>query len=169
MKIKTRKFFALRIAWNLAMAMLFLAALILAGAECEAAQKKNPAGKLGDPAKPFNPCCSVTGLDAATGVITARVLSTGQTFQFKVTDSAQLSSLKMGQAVSANFQTQKVSVDGAGPCCNIVSLAKGGAGNTALGQNLGSAVNPAGPCCEITSIDLATGVAMAPPAPVLGP
>jgi hypothetical protein len=66
------------------------------------------------------PCCNITGVDAATGLFTARETATGRTFQFKPTDAALLRSLKPGQTVFADFATQKVSVDGGQPCCEIV-------------------------------------------------
>jgi len=109
--------------------------------------------KAAGAAKPGTPCCSIASIDAATGVVTAKARSTGQSFQFKVADTALLNSLKVGQLVYANFKTQQVSVDGATPCCNIVSTATGGVGAGAFEQDLGGAVTPAGPCCQITSID----------------
>jgi Cu/Ag efflux protein CusF len=112
-------------------------------------------------AKPSEPCCAITSIDAATGVVTAKAKSTGQSFQFKVADAALLSSLKTGQAVYANFKTQQVSVDGLEPCCQIVSTATGGVGAGTFEQNLGAAVNPGTPCCSITSINAATGVVTA--------
>jgi len=113
-------------------------------------------------ARAASPCCEITKIDLATGVATAKVIATGQSFQFKVSDVALLHSLKVGQGVFANFKTQKVSVDGVQPCCTIMSLDKvGGAGNTAAARNLGNAVNPGQPCCGITSIDAATGTVTA--------
>src|SRR5882762_6253046 len=113
-------------------------------------------------ARAASPCCEITKIDLATGVATAKVIATGQSFQFKVSDVALLHSLKVGQGVFANFKTQKVSVDGGGPCCEIVNLDKvGSAGNTAAARNLGNAVNPVSPCCQITSIDEAAGVVTA--------
>ena len=120
------------------------------------------AAKLGNAANPVEPCCSITSINAATGVVTAQEKATGRSFQFQVSNSALLKSLKAGQPVWANFSTQKVSVDGAQPCCSIVSLGKvGGVGNTAAGQNLGNAANPGDACCNITSINPATGVVRA--------
>src|SRR2546427_815087 len=117
---------------------------------------------LASQAKAADPCCFITAINQQTGIVTARVNATGQTFQFKVTNQALLQSLNVGQGIFANFQTQQVSLDGATPCCPIVSTDKaGGAGNTAAGQNVGNQVNPADPCCEITSINVATGVVTA--------
>jgi len=81
------------------------------------------------------PCCSITSIDVKTGLATAKDTATGQTFQFKVTDAALLNLLKVGQGVYANFKTRQVSVNGADPCCSIVSLGKpGGLGNTPARQ-----------------------------------
>ena len=69
------------------------------------------------------PCCGITAIDLRTGLVTARVTATGRTFQFAVTDPALLKTLKVGQAVQADFATMKVSVrlDRLDPCCAIVT------------------------------------------------
>lgn len=82
------------------------------------------AGLAGSPAlaqAPTAPCCGIVGIDAATGVVTARVTATGASFQFRVTDTRMLRTLRVGQGVFANFRTRQVSVDGATPCCGITS------------------------------------------------
>ncbi len=66
-------------------------------------------------------CCSITAIDAATGVITARVTANGNVFQFKVTDAGALASLKVGQGVFANIGGRQVSLDGRRACCAITS------------------------------------------------
>jgi hypothetical protein len=71
-------------------------------------------------ANPASPCCNITAIDNATGVVSARVTATGQTFRFKVTDAALRPSLKLGQGVYANFKANQVSVNGEDPCCAIV-------------------------------------------------
>jgi len=75
------------------------------------------------PADAGEPCCSITAIDAKTQTVTARETKTGRTFQFKVTDTKLLPSLKIGQAVHADFKTMKVSLDpdGVTPCCAVVS------------------------------------------------
>ena len=45
------------------------------------------------------PCCSITAIDLKTGIVTAKVNATGQTFEFKVTNQALLKSLKLGQGI----------------------------------------------------------------------
>ena len=74
-------------------------------------------------AEAITPCCDIAGIHAKTGLVTARVTATGKTFQFKVNDMKLLRSLKVGQKVAADFGTQKVSVDGSVPCCEIVQPA----------------------------------------------
>jgi hypothetical protein len=76
------------------------------------------------PAFAAEPCCNVTAIDSKTQTVTAKETRTGRTFQFKVADARLLTSLKVGQAVSANFTTMKVSVqpDAQEPCCSIVNL-----------------------------------------------
>ena len=71
-----------------------------------------------------DPCCSITAIDANSQTVTAKEMKTGRTFQFKVADMKILSSLKVGQAVHADFKTNKVSVnpDGIQPCCSVVNL-----------------------------------------------
>jgi Cu/Ag efflux protein CusF len=132
-----------------------------------------PQGNVQKPnTNPVQPCCDITSINAATGVVTARNNANGQSFQFKVSDANLLRSLKTGQGIYANFTTQKVSVDGVQPCCGIVSFSNagaanqqpnkaGGVGNTVAGQNLGNAANPGQPCCGITNINTATGVVTA--------
>ena len=73
------------------------------------------------PAFAGEPCCAITNI--AGGLVTAKETVTGKTFQFQVTDSALMKSLRVGQKIYADFGTQRVSVDGASPCCGIVSAA----------------------------------------------
>jgi len=68
------------------------------------------------------PCCGITGIDYKTGIVRARNTETGQTFQFKVNNSAVLKTLKVGHGVYADFGTKEVSVDGIDPCCSMVNL-----------------------------------------------
>lgn len=71
--------------------------------------------------QPAAPCCGVTAIDATTGIVTARVTTNGQVFQFKVTDARALASLRVGQSVYANFAGRQVSLDGRRACCAITS------------------------------------------------
>ena len=81
-------------------------------------------GGLGLPEKSSagEPCCAITAIDARTGIVTAREIGSKRTFQFQVKNAALLRSLKVGQPISADFRTQKVSVDNAAPCCGITSV-----------------------------------------------
>lgn len=75
-------------------------------------------------ARAAEPCCAVTAVDARSGVVTARQMATGRTFQFKLDDTALASAIKVGQTVEADFATGKVTVRPAEsePCCNIASI-----------------------------------------------
>lgn len=66
------------------------------------------------------PCCSVTAIDAKTGLVTAQETATSKTFDFRVKDKALLKTLKVGAQESADFGTQKVTIHSATPCCVIV-------------------------------------------------
>jgi Cu/Ag efflux protein CusF len=70
--------------------------------------------------KPAEPCCGLTAIDAATGIVTAKELATGRVFRFEVKNAALLHSLKVGQKVFADFGSSKVRIHGAQPCCNII-------------------------------------------------
>src|SRR3989442_7426317 len=69
-------------------------------------------------ASAVQPCCSITNIDARTGVVTAQDRTTGHTFQFTASP-AVLQQMKVGQAVYANFKTNQVSLNNIAPCCNI--------------------------------------------------
>lgn len=123
------------------------------------------AANLGNVLSPVAPCCPITSIDAAIGVVTAKVNSTGQSFQFTVKDSALLHSLKIGQGVFANFKTHQVSVNGKDVCCQIVSSAivTAGAGSPATrgtppNQVPAGQPRPGGACCQITAINQQTGI-----------
>jgi Cu/Ag efflux protein CusF len=66
------------------------------------------------------PCCGITAIDAATGLVTARLTANGRTFQFRVTDKALLASLKLGDKVWASGATRRAGLTPVEPCCNIV-------------------------------------------------
>lgn len=84
---------------------------------------------IGLPAYAAQPCCSVTGVNTKTGMVTAKETSTGRTFQFKA-NPALLKTLSAGSSIYANFSTKQVSVNGETPCCSIVSLSAGGTSAT---------------------------------------
>lgn len=68
------------------------------------------------------PCCQITAINQQTGMVTAKVNATGQTFEFKVMDVALLRTLKVGQALFANLANKQVSLDGKTICCPIVAV-----------------------------------------------
>ena len=126
-------------------------------------------------ANPAKACCSVTNIDVASGIVTAKVNSSGQSFQFKVSDTALINSFQSGQTIFANFKTNQVSLDGktiagtiftAGPVDSFRGGAKpepvGGAkpAGPVDGAKSGNTVLPK-PACQITSIDRARGVVTA--------
>src|SRR5258706_15825830 len=94
-----------------------------AGQQPAAAPK--PATTLPSAAKTDIPaaCCEITAIDKAKGVVTAKERNNGRTVEFKVSDSAVLQKLQVGQAVHANFDGRQVSVDGKKMCCAIMSVA----------------------------------------------
>ena len=116
--------------------------------------------------KPIEPCCSITGIDKSTGNVAAKETASGKSFSFKVTSTSLLNSLKIGQGVYANFTSGQVSVDGAAPCCSILSTSSGTPASqfgpidgVTSGKRFGpidsaTSNNPVSPCCSITGINL---------------
>jgi len=115
-----------------------------------------PSGQAVHPrsaAKPVNPCCEITGIDAS-GKVTAQDKTTGKSFQFQVSDANLLTSLHVGQGVTADFATNRVTVYGANPCCEII-----GAGAASTG-GLNSAAGTAGSNSAPVSADDLPGIRM---------
>jgi hypothetical protein len=54
----------------------------------------------------------VTAIDTRTGVVSAQVKATKRHFEFKVDNAILHNRLRVGQAVDADFQSGKVSVEG---------------------------------------------------------
>jgi hypothetical protein len=85
-------------------------------------------------------------------------------FQFSVKPDVA-ARMKVGQDVYANFITRQVSLDGIGPCCNIVNLAapgtSGSVNGTATPIGPIDSAAPASPCCGLVSVDARTGTATA--------
>ncbi len=88
----------------------FVSLLVLCAAAVFA-QKSGPA-----------PCCSVTGLDPAKNLVTARENANGRVFRFSVPDKLEMEKVRVGQPVYANFKTREVSLNGTSSCCKIVEL-----------------------------------------------
>jgi len=64
-------------------------------------------------------CCSITAIDAANGVVSARVTASGHVFEFKARSPSTLATLRVGQTVHANFSNNQVSIDGRTVCCTV--------------------------------------------------
>ena len=69
---------------------------------------------------PIEPCCGITALNTATGIVTAKELATGRMFRFEVKDAKLLGTLKVGQKVFADFGSSKVRIHAGEPCCAII-------------------------------------------------
>ena len=98
------------------------------------------------------PCCNVTAINAATGLVTAQGAGI-KSFQFRVRDAALLRTIKVGQSVYADFATGKVRLHGAEPCCSIVTPSAADAARASM--------DPGEPCCSITAVNNATAIVTA--------
>ncbi len=65
-------------------------------------------------------CCSVTTIDMKTGIVTAKNVTTGETFEFKLGNAAQLRGIKIGDKVSTDLQTGAVTVHSIGPVDGVL-------------------------------------------------
>ena len=65
------------------------------------------------------PCCEIVGIDARTGLVTAKVTASNASFQFRAVTPQAARHLRPGQKVYANFTTNQVSLDGRKACCTI--------------------------------------------------
>jgi hypothetical protein len=83
------------------------------------------------------PGATVTSVDAKTGVVTAKVNSTGQVFEFTLANRALLSGVHAGQGVFVNLGKKQVSLDGKQPAGTITSV-------TAPGEGRGASITPSG-------------------------
>lgn len=71
--------------------------------------------------KPIEPCCGIVTVNVRTGVVRAKVIATGNVFEFKASNPATLATLKPGQPVFANFTNHQISLDGKTTCCTMTS------------------------------------------------
>jgi hypothetical protein len=71
----------------------------------------------------LGPCCAVIGIDARTGVITAKETATGRSFTFRLKNPNEMRSLRPGQPVYANFAASEVSLDGQNAGGQIIGMA----------------------------------------------
>lgn len=67
------------------------------------------------------PCCTITAVNARTATVTAKINSTGQLFEFRVSNARLLAGLRAGRGIYANFKAKQVSLDGRTACCEIIS------------------------------------------------
>jgi Cu/Ag efflux protein CusF len=84
------------------------------------------------------PCCGIKSIDLKTGVVRALDMRNSKLFEFTVTNASLLRSLKVGDAINADFAK------------NIVTLK--------AEERIPLRMAPFEPCCGIKSIDLKTGV-----------
>lgn len=109
------------------------------------------------------PCCSITAVNAATGVVSAKVNANGEAFQFRLTDANLLKEVRVGGGVYANFTTHQVSMDGKSIVGPITSGPQAPAPTpAALAPLLKTSpviatAGPAAACCSITAINAASG------------
>ena len=107
----------------------------------------------------------ITAINEATGVVTAKVKSSGQLFQFTPTNKAQLGQLKIGQPVFANFGARQISFDGKSPAGTILSIPaglKGSPDTTVASKGVPSGIKGAAPLDGIiTNINASSGVVTA--------
>jgi hypothetical protein len=111
-------------------------------------------------AQAANPCCTVTAIDARTGVVMAKDNASARAFQFKAPNVSLLRELRIGAPVYANFSAKQVSLDGRSACCAIIDAGAPAASASAL-----AASPPATPVPAATSPNLAAS-APASTAPV---
>jgi hypothetical protein len=64
--------------------------------------KAEPAGAKAQ-MKKVEPCCGVTAVNAATGVVTMKDAKTGQTFNVTVQNKSKLNAIRVGQRVDKNL------------------------------------------------------------------
>jgi hypothetical protein len=94
-----------------------------------------------------DPCCNVIAIDERRSVADARVNATQEIFSFGVPDAATRVSLKVGQAVYANFAQKQVSLDGRTVCCDVTVMphATAGAGGAPAPHSTTSSGSRAAP------------------------
>ncbi len=65
-------------------------------------------------------CCRITLIDPMTRTVTAVDKTRRRSFQFEVPDQMALSSLEVGQVISADDATGQVTLDGLAGCCTQI-------------------------------------------------
>lgn len=68
------------------------------------------------------PCCAIVRIDSSRSVVTGRELATGFTFTFEVKARRTLRTLKVGNAIWADFTRKTVTLNAreVRPCCAIL-------------------------------------------------
>jgi len=111
------------------------------------------------------PCCNIVSINGLASTATAKNTVTGQILTFAVPDKTMLQSLRVGQAIYFDSETQKVSLTYGEPCCEIIppdgvrgavtsaipaQESRAGAGSTGTQTGL---LQPTAlePCCEIVA------------------
>src|SRR6266478_5872766 len=103
-------------------------------------------GLLPRPAAAALPCCSIQAVDTRTGIVTAIDRASGQSFQFQVTNPAQLQGLRPGQPVYGNAASGRVGLTQASPCCAVVGRGAATGAAAPIGPvDGGRAAAPVGP------------------------
>src|SRR5207248_4323317 len=103
-------------------------------------------GLLPRPAAAALPCCSIQAVDTRTGIVTAIDRATGQSFQFQVTNPAQLQGLRPGQPAYGNAASGRVGLTQAAPCCSVVGRSGAAGAAAPIGPVDGArAAAPVGP------------------------
>jgi hypothetical protein len=70
----------------------------------------------------IDPCCTITSVNAKSGLVNARALDGSRTFQFTVKNKSALSQLRVGQQIYGDFGTHQVSINEGTPCCSMTHL-----------------------------------------------
>ncbi len=118
----------------LAAVLLALGTMVAIVDPAEAAGPTDPPTPQATPRLPVGPgaadradapkaCCTVTAIEAASGVVSARETASGRVFTFSARDRNVLRGLRIGAPVYANFHTKQVSLDGKTGCCTILRVA----------------------------------------------
>src|SRR6266849_9130849 len=126
---------------------VFLALMLSFGSVAANAAQQGSAGKTP---------CRITGINVKTGIVTASIIdggtttvkasSGGESLRFFVKDAALLSSLKEGQEIFADFNTQEVfttSGQGGGKAVRLGGILTDSFGKSSAGPAGGT--NPVGP------------------------
>lgn len=90
-----------RTTHRLELTALALVALALGLAASPALSRAQPGRTARGTPTPLSPCCSITGVDARTGLVTAKLLATGVTFQFRF---GKVGTSPVDGATAGNFQ-----------------------------------------------------------------